>query len=52
MTFESSVVPEDWKSVVIVPLYMGKGKWTKCRNYRGINLLSAVLKIYVGLLVD
>ena len=24
MAFESGVVPEDWRSVVIVPLYKGK----------------------------
>ena len=26
MAFESGVVPEDWRSVVIVPLYKGKGE--------------------------
>ena len=30
MDFESGVVPEDWRSAVIVPLYKGKG--------RGLNL--------------
>ena len=25
MAFESSVVPEDWISAVIIPLYKGKG---------------------------
>ena len=25
MTFESGIVPEDWRSAVIVPLYMSKG---------------------------
>ena len=51
MAFESGVVPEDWKSAVIIPLYKGKGDWTECSNYRGIGL-SVVGKIYAGILVD
>ena len=42
--FENGVVPEDWSSAVIVPLYKGKGERTKCSNYRGIRLLSEVGK--------
>ena len=38
MTFESGVVPEDWRSAVIVPLYKGKGERNECKNYRGISL--------------
>ena len=40
MAFESGVVPEDWRSVVIVPLYKGKGEKTEYKHYRGISLLS------------
>ena len=35
ITFES-VMPDDWRSAVIVPLYKGKEERTQCRNYRGI----------------
>ena len=52
MAFESGVVPEDWRSAVIVPLYKGKGQRTECSNYRGISLLSMVGKIYAQILVD
>ena len=52
MAFESSVVPEEWRPVVIVPPYKGKGERTECKNYRGISFLNAVGKIYAGLLVD
>ena len=45
-------MPEDWRSVVIVPLYKGKGERTECKSYRGISLLSVVGKIYEGILVD
>ena len=46
MAFESDVVPEDLRSAVIVPLHKGKGEMIKCKNYRGISLLTGVSKIY------
>ena len=48
MAFESKAVPEDWRSVVIVPVYKGKRERNKCKNYRGISLLSRVGKICAG----
>ena len=47
MAFESGVVPEDWGSAVIVPLYKDKEERSECKNYKGINLLSMVGKIYM-----
>ena len=32
MAFESDVL-EDWRSVVIVPLYKGKGERYECKSY-------------------
>ena len=52
MGFESGVVAEDWRCAVVVPLYKVRGEWTECKNYKGINLLSMVGKIYPGILVD
>ena len=52
MAFERGVMLEDWRAAVIIPLYKGKGERTECSNYRGINLLSLVEKIYMGILVD
>ena len=52
MAFESGVVPEDWRSALLVLLYKGKGEWTECKNYRGINLLSVLGKVYERILVD
>ncbi len=43
---EQSKVPEDWRKVIIVPLYKGKGKKEECNIYRGICLLSMSGKIY------
>ena len=52
MAFENGVVPEDWRSAVIVPLYKGKGERKECKNYRGISLLRVVQEIYAGILVE
>ena len=52
MTFESGVVLKDWRAAVTVSLYKDKGEKTVYVNYRGINLLSVVGKIYVGILID
>ena len=42
MAFEGGLVPEHWRSTVIVPLYYGKGERIECKNYRSISLLSVV----------
>ena len=52
MAFESGVVPEDWRSALIVILYKGKEERAECKNYRGISLLSVAGKISAGFLVD
>ena len=52
MAFENGVVPEDWRSVVIVPLYKSKGEMNEFKNYRTISLLNVVGKIYAAILVD
>ena len=44
--FENGVVPEDWRSAVIVPLHKGKGETTEYKNY------SVVGKIFAGILVE
>ena len=33
MAFESGVVFEDWRSAVIVPLYMSKAERNECKYY-------------------
>ena len=52
MAFWYCVVPETWRSALIVSLSISKGGRTDCRNYRNIRLLSVVGIIYVGILVD
>ena len=47
MAFENGIVPEDWRSAVIVPLYKGIRERTECKNYRAISL-SVVGNIYLS----
>ena len=49
--FDESLVPEDWCSACIVPLYKGKGDRYECSNSRGISLLSVVGKVYGRVLI-
>ena len=49
--FLMGVVPSDWVSACIVPLYKGKGDKHECSNYRGISLLSVVGKVYGKILI-
>ncbi len=45
-------VPDDWKKVIIVPLYKGKGSRSECSSYRGISLLSVPGKVYGSILTE
>ena len=38
MAFECGVMPEDWRALVIFPLYKSKGERTECKNCRSISL--------------
>ncbi len=42
----TKVIPNDWKSALITPLYKGKGSRKECSNYRGISVLPPVTKIF------
>ena len=45
MAFES-VVPDDWRYAVFVPMCRGKGERNDCKNYRNIILLKIkVIKV-------
>ena len=48
MAFDSGVVPEDWRSAVIVSLCKDKGNRAECKNFRGIRLFSVVRKCTRG----
>ena len=43
---ETERMPEDWKESTLVPIYRGKGDIQDCGNYRGIKLMSHIMKIW------
>ena len=45
-------VPKDWMRAIIVPIYKGKDDKSKCKNYRGISLLSIPGKVYGKNLIE
>ncbi len=45
-------VPDDWKKVIIVPLYEGNGSRNESSSYRGISLLSVPGKVYGRILTE
>ena len=42
---EQKCLPQDFKDVLIIPIYKNKGDHKDCGNYRGISLLSVAGKI-------
>ena len=49
IAWTSGVVPLDWQTGVVVPLFI-KGDRRVCSNYRGITLLSLPGKVFSGVL--
>ena len=39
-------MPDKWGRSVLVPLYKGKGYIKECGNYRGIKLMSHIIKLW------
>ena len=49
-TMEKEELPEQWKELIIVPIYK-KGDETDSSNYRGISLLPTTYKILSNILL-
>ena len=39
-------MPEEWRKSVLIPIYKGKGDSKECGNYRGIKLMSHIMKFW------
>ena len=39
-------IPEEWRTSTITPIYKQKGDPLECNNFRGITVLSHILKLW------
>ena len=39
-------MPEEWRRSVLIPIYKNKGDAQCCGNYRGIKLMSQIMKVW------
>ena len=44
--WEKGKMPDEWRLSTLVPIFKGKGDVQECGNYRGIALMSHVLKLW------
>ena len=42
---DRKVMPEDWATSVVIPIFEGKGDIKNCDMYRGVKLLEHAIKI-------
>ena len=47
---EKGIVPHEWKSAIVSPLFKNKGVKSDMNNYRGISVLSPLSKVFEKLL--
>ena len=43
--FEQEKMPEEWRDSVTVPIFKEKGDIQDCGNYRGLKMISHIMKI-------
>ena len=43
-------IPNDWLESILVPIFKNKGNIHECGNYRGIKLLSQIMKRFERIL--
>ena len=48
----SGIIPDEWKTAVVTPLYKNKGNKSDVNNYRGISVLPPVSKIFERLIAS
>lgn len=44
--FRTKKIPEEWRWSLMIPLYKNKDDIQNCNNYRGIKLLSHIVKVW------
>ena len=51
-TWNTGIIPTDWKRGLVVPLWKGKGDRQDCNKYRGVTLLSVLGKVFSRIILD
>ena len=51
-TWNTGILPTDWKRGLVVPLWKGKGDRQDCNNYRGVMLFSVPGKVFAQIILD
>ena len=51
-TWNTGIIPTDWKRGLVVPFWKGKGDPHDCNNYRGVALLSVPGKVFGRIVID
>ncbi|GJN13331.1 hypothetical protein PR202_gb00023 [Eleusine coracana subsp. coracana] len=46
LIFRSNKMPEEWRRSIVVPIFKNKGDVQSCTNYRGIKLMSHMMKLW------
>jgi hypothetical protein len=46
MAIDTCMIPSEWKSAVVTPIYKNKGLKTDVNSYRGILVLPPVAKLF------
>ena len=45
-TMESERIPEEWRYIILIPIFKNKGDVQSCSNYKGIKLVSHTMKLW------
>jgi hypothetical protein len=46
LIFQSNKMPDEWRRIILVPIFKNKEDVPSCTNYRGIKLMSHTMKLW------
>jgi hypothetical protein len=45
LIFQSNKMHDEWRRIILVPIFKNKGDVQSCTNYRGIKLMTPTIKL-------
>jgi hypothetical protein len=45
LIFQSNKMHDEWRRIILVPIFKNKGDVQSCTNYRGIKLMTHTIKL-------